>query len=145
MSRTPDQIAADRARYEEHQRKGLQNAPRALPGPSAVPAPPIADPLHVETIPGGWYWSTGLKAGDTIRIAQDHGPSAVSMIAWSAGDTSERLNLPDTVKVQWTTALAKGRVEFIVDGQPWNVREKWNESFPPGAAFFLAPLAAART
>ena len=32
MSRTPDQIEADRARYEEHQRKGLQNAPKALPG-----------------------------------------------------------------------------------------------------------------
>ena len=117
MSRTPDQIAADRARYEEHQRKGLQNAPKALPGPSAVPAAPIADPTHVETIPGGWYWSTSLKAGDTIRVAQDHGPSAVSMIAWSAADTSERLNLPDTVKVQWTTAIAKGRVLFTDMGR----------------------------
>jgi urea carboxylase-associated protein 2 len=117
MSRTPDQIAADRARYEEHQRKGLQNAPKALPGPSAVPAAPIADPIHVETIPGGWYWSTNLKAGDTIRIAQEQGPSAVSMIAWSAADTSERLNLPDTVKVQWTTAIAKGRVLFTDMGR----------------------------
>ena len=117
MSRTPEQIAADRARYEEHQRKGLQNAPRALPGPSAVPAAPIADPIHVETIPGGWYWSTSLKAGDTIRVAQDAGASAVSLIAWSAKDTSERLNLPDTVKVQWTTAIAKGRVLFTDMGR----------------------------
>ncbi|MFN4209932.1 MAG: urea amidolyase associated protein UAAP1 [Devosia sp.] len=117
MSRTPDQIAADRARYEEHQRKGLQNAPRALPGPSAIPAAPIAAPIHVETIPGGWYWSTALKAGDTIRIAQDHGPSAVSLIAWSSADTSERLNLPDTVKVQWTTAIARGRVLFTDMGR----------------------------
>jgi urea carboxylase-associated protein 2 len=117
MSRTPDQIAADRARYEEHQRKGLQNAPKALPGRSAVPATPIAQPIHTETIPGGWYWSTSLKAGDTIRITQDNGPSAVSMIAWSAADTSERLNLPDTVKVQWTTAIAKGRVLFTDMGR----------------------------
>jgi hypothetical protein len=117
MSRTPDQIAADRARYEEHQRKGLQNAPRALPGPSAIPAAAIAAPIHVETIPGGWYWSTALKAGDTIRIAQDHGPSAVSLIAWSSADTSERLNLPDTVKVQWTTAIARGRVLFTDMGR----------------------------
>jgi hypothetical protein len=58
MSRTPEQIAADRARYEEHQRKGLQNAPTALPGPSAIPATPIANPIHTETVPGGWYWST---------------------------------------------------------------------------------------
>lgn len=117
MSRTPEQIAADRARYEEHQRKGLQNAPRALPGPSALPAAPVADPIHVETIPGGWYWSTSLKAGDTIRIAQDAGPSAVSVIAWSLADTSERLNLPDTVKVQWTTAIGKGRVLFTDMGR----------------------------
>ena len=117
MSRTAEQIAADRARYEEHQRKGLQNAPRALPGPSAVPAAPIVEPIHVETIPGGWYWSTGLKAGETIRIAQDHGPSAVSLIAWSSADASERLNLPDTVKVQWTTAIAKGRVLFTDMGR----------------------------
>ena len=112
MSRTPDQIAADRARYEEHQRKGLQNAPKALPGPSAIPAAPVANPVHVETIPGGWYWSTTLKSGDTIRLSQSNGPSAIAMIAWSAADTSERLNLPDTVKVQWTTAIAKGRVLF---------------------------------
>lgn len=112
MSRTPDQIAADRARYEEHQRKGLQNAPKALPGPSAVPAAEIANPIHAETIPGGWYWSSTLKAGDTIRISQNNGPSAIAMIAWNAADTSERLNLPDTVKVQWTTAIAKGRVLF---------------------------------
>jgi uncharacterized protein len=117
MSRTAEQIAADRARYEEHQRKGLQNAPKALPGPSAVPAATIADPIHVETIPGGWYWSTTLKAGDTIRIAQDAGPSAVSMIAWSLADASERLNLPDTVKVQWTTAIGKGRVLFTDMGR----------------------------
>jgi len=117
MSRTPDQIAADRARYEEHQRLGLQNAPRALPGPNAVPAPPVADPIHVETIPGGWYWSTSLKAGESLRIAQDHGPSAVAMVAWSAEDSSERLNLPDTIKVQWTTAIAKGRVLFTDMGR----------------------------
>lgn len=117
MSRTPDQIATDRARYEEHQRKGLQNAPRALPGPSVTPAAPIAAPIHVETIPGGWYWSTTLKAGDTIRIALDHGPSAVSLVAWSSADPSERLNLPDTVKVQWTTAIARGRVLFTDMGR----------------------------
>ena len=34
------------------------------------------------------------------------------MLAWSAADPSERLNLPDTIKVQWTTAIARGRVLF---------------------------------
>ena len=39
------------------------------------------------------------------------------MIAWSAADTSERLNLPDTVKVQWTTGIGKGRVLFTDMGR----------------------------
>lgn len=119
MSRTAEQIAADRARYEEHQRKGLLNAPKALPPASLVPAKPIeaASVIHTETIPGGWYWSSALKAGETIRIAQDAGRSAVSMIGWSAADQSERLNLPDTVKVQWTTEVSKGRVLFTDMGR----------------------------
>jgi hypothetical protein len=33
-------------------------------------------------------------------------------VAWNAADPSERMNLPDTVKVQWTTGLGKGRVIF---------------------------------
>ena len=114
MSRTAQQIAADRARYEEHQRKGLEFAPRALPGPSPLPAPRIdgARLIHTETIPGGWYWTTSLNRGEVIRLAQDHGPASIALVAWNAADPSERLNLPDTVKVQWTTAMGKGRVLF---------------------------------
>ena len=112
MRRTAEQIAADRARYEEHQRKGLEFAPKALPSASPLPAPPIAASrvIHAETVPGGWYWSTALKRGEAVRVAQSNGPSSVALIAWSAADPSERLNLPDTVKVQWTTAMTKGRV-----------------------------------
>jgi uncharacterized protein len=113
MSRTPEQIAADRARYEEHQRRGLLFAPKALPGASAIPAPPIlpTDIIHEETIRGGWYWSTKLLRGEALRIAQT-GPSSVALIVWNATDPSERLNLPDTVKVQWSTIVSKGRVVF---------------------------------
>jgi uncharacterized protein len=113
MSRTPEQIAADRARYDEHQRKGLTFAPKALPGPSPIPAVPIpdADIIHAETIPGGWYWSTRLLRGEAIRIGQA-GPSSVALVAWNSSDPSERLNLPDTVKVQWSTVVSKGRVVF---------------------------------
>jgi uncharacterized protein len=114
MSRTAEQIAADRARYEEHQRKGLSFATKALPEPSPRPAAPIASNavIHSETIPGGWYWSTTLRKGEAIRIGQTADFASVALVAWSAKDPSERLNLPDTVKVQWDTRVQKGRVLF---------------------------------
>ncbi|MGY5778282.1 urea amidolyase associated protein UAAP1 [Rhizobium sp. LEGMi135b] len=114
VRRSPEEIAANRARYEDHQRKGLKFAPKALPAPSPLPAPSV-DPtlvVHREILPGGWYWSTPIKTGETLRIAQEQGFSTVSLIAWNEADPSERLNLVDTVKMQWTTALSKGRVIF---------------------------------
>ena len=112
--RSPDQIAADRARYEEHQRRGLDFAPKALPDPSPVPAPE-PDPsriLQTEVILGGWYWPVRLAAGEVLRLAVGGTGTSVGLAAWSAHDPSERMNLPDTVKVQWTTELRKGRVIF---------------------------------
>lgn len=112
--RSPQEIAANRARYEEHQKKGLEFAPKSLPEKSGKPAATIAadNILHEEKLPGGWYWWTRVKANEVLRIVLDEGFSTVSVIAWNAADISERMNLPDTVKVQWTTGLAKGRVIF---------------------------------
>ncbi len=112
--RSPEEIAANRARYEEHQKKGLNFAPKSLPGFSALPEPAVEDAqiLHREVIPGGWYWSTKIRREETARISLSHGFSSLAMIAWASADTSERMNLPDTVKMQWTTGLSKGRVIF---------------------------------
>src|ERR1700761_9328163 len=105
-------IAARRARYDELKRRGQEFAPRALPQPSVSPAQKIAedDVILRETIPGGWYWTTLLRRGEALRISQPEGPSAVALLAWNAHDPSERLNHADTVKVQWTATLGKGRV-----------------------------------
>ncbi|WP_168879214.1 urea amidolyase associated protein UAAP1 [Rhizobium sp. P28RR-XV] len=114
VRRSPEEIAANRARYEEHQRRGLEFAPKALPEASPLPPPEIARDtvVHREVIPGGWYWSTHVRKNEALRVSLDHGFSTLSLVAWSAADTSERLNLPDTVKLQWTTAIGKGRVIF---------------------------------
>lgn len=112
-----DIIAGRRARYETLKREG--RAPKTLPGRSPRPAPPIDDAARVahEIVPGGWYWTTRLAAGETLRLQLGSRPSAVSLLAWRADDPSERLNTADTIKVQWTTALAKGRVLFTDMGR----------------------------
>jgi uncharacterized protein len=110
-------IAARRASYEALKANG--RAPKALPGPSERPAPPIDEAalIHRETVPGGWYWTTKLAKGEILRLQTGDAPSCVALVAWRADDTSERLNCPDTVKVQWTSALAKGRVVFSEMGR----------------------------
>lgn len=110
--RSEADIAANRARYEAHQKLGLTFAPAEMPEPSPLPAPALPDGsmIHDETIPGGWYWWTLLRKGEAVRIDQNEGNSTVALVAWNAQDTTERINLVDTAKVQWTTALTKGRV-----------------------------------
>ena len=114
IHRTQDQIAADRVRYEEHQRRGLDFAPKSLPAQSTRPAPNVdaGRLMQIEVIPGGWYWTTGLATGEVLRLATSALGSSVSLACWASDDRSERMNLPDTIKVQWTTELHKGRVIF---------------------------------
>jgi hypothetical protein len=110
-ARPPEAIAADRARYEDHQRRGLTFTPKAPPTPSPRPAP-AAEALGTEVISGGWYWNARLAKGETLRLQAHALGSSLSLAAWAAHDPSERMNLPDTVKLQWTTELRKGRVIF---------------------------------
>jgi urea carboxylase-associated protein 2 len=63
-----------------------------------------------ETIPAGWYWSYRVARGTTLRIVNDHGTPGVSALFWNANDPSERFNPADTVKVQWTSRLKRGKL-----------------------------------
>ena len=106
------EVAAHTRRYNELKAAGQEHAPRALPAPTARDAVPIAAAaiIHREVIPAGWYWTTRLDRGDTLRIVNNSGTSTVSLLAWNATDPSERLNHADTIKVQWAARLQKGRV-----------------------------------
>jgi uncharacterized protein len=106
------EVAANRKRYEELKAAGQGHAPRALPPPTprdgaAIVASAIIDR---EIIPGGWYWTTRLNSGEALRLITTGGASSIGLLAWSAADTSERLNHADTIKVQWAASLPKGRV-----------------------------------
>jgi uncharacterized protein len=114
MSQTREQIEANRRRYEELRAAGQELAPKGLPEPTALVGAPIAPDavIHREHVPAGWYATIRLRRSEALRITDESGRSSVSLIGWREEDTSERINCADTVKVQWSAAVGKGRVIF---------------------------------
>ena len=112
MAQTQEQIAENRRRYEELRAAGQELTPKGLPEPTAIGGAPIAPDavIHRETVPSGWYTTLILRRGEGLRITDDTGRASVSLLAWRQEDPSERINCADTIKVQWSAAISKGRV-----------------------------------
>jgi uncharacterized protein len=106
------EVAAHARRYDELKAAGQERAPKALPSPTSRNGAPIPGGaiVHRETVPSGWYWTTRLDRGETLRIVNTAGIATVSLLAWNAADPTERLNHADTIKVQWAARIQKGRV-----------------------------------
>ena len=100
--------AQHRQRYEALRRSAQDRANRSFP----LTYPPIRQEQirRRQSIPGGWYWSTQVRAGHTIRIAAPEGAASVAVMLWNAHDRSERFNAPDTMKLQWTVRLGTGQL-----------------------------------
>ena len=110
---TAAQINKNRSRYLELKAAG-QGSQRPLP-PHTQRDGAVLDAskiIHREVIPGGWYWPVRIARGQTLRLLNPQATAGVSVMIWNADDTSERYNAGDTVKVQWTAELRKGRVLF---------------------------------
>jgi uncharacterized protein len=77
-------------------------------------APPAGvDPsmmLWEETIASGGYASKELHRGARLRLVDLHGDACVSMLLFNAERPVERLNVADTIKVQWCAYLTAGRL-----------------------------------
>jgi uncharacterized protein YcgI (DUF1989 family) len=106
-------IAALRARYEALRAEGQSLAGFAA-RIAATPRLPLALPdrsIRSRTsIPPGWYWHGRVRAGTCLRLDNIHGTPGVACLFWNAADPSERFCATDTVKVQWTAALGRGRL-----------------------------------
>ncbi|CAN5648955.1 hypothetical protein BH10ACT3_BH10ACT3_14830 [soil metagenome] len=75
-----------------------------LPATSATQVPDgvdAADIVWAETIDGGGVASKLLARGSRLRIDDLYGDGCVGILVHNAEQTSERLNIADTVKVQW--------------------------------------------
>jgi urea carboxylase-associated protein 2 len=91
---------------------GQEQTSKRLPEPTALDGAPSAPDavIYQEHVPPGWYSTVRLRRGEVLRLIDESGRSSVSLIGWREDDTSERINCADTVKVQWSTAISKGRM-----------------------------------
>lgn len=96
---------------------------RAMAGTvtSAMPIlPPAADDLPAgvsndallweETIAGGGYASRRLPRGARLRLVDLQGDACASILLFNAEMPTERLNVADTVKIQWNAYLGAGKL-----------------------------------
>jgi urea carboxylase-associated protein 2 len=77
--------------------------------PAAV-ADPTRDVVWADRIPGGGYAHRVLARGTTIRLTDVDGDACASLLLYNADMPWERLNVADTVKVQWQVYTAPGQL-----------------------------------
>lgn len=85
--------------------------PRADDLPAAVSAD---DLVWEETIAAGGYASRVLSRGTRLRLIDLQGDACASLQLFNAAMPTERLNVADTVKVQWNAYLGAGSL-FLSD------------------------------
>jgi len=97
---------------------GAQAHARAMAGTKveAMPTLPAAADdasgpvVWEETVAAGGYASRRLARGARLRLIDLSGDSCVSMLVFNVENPLERLNVADTVKVQWNGYLGQGRL-----------------------------------
>lgn len=72
----------------------------------------MSDVLHHETLRGGDKLSFILPRHHALSLTASGPRTAVALLAFRAGRTHERYNMPDTLKAQHTAFLTAGRVLF---------------------------------
>lgn len=82
--------------------------------------PPVADDLPAdvaaedllweETIAAGGYATRKLARGSRLRLIDLEGDACASVLIFNAEMPTERLNIADTVKVQWNAYLGAGKL-----------------------------------
>jgi urea carboxylase-associated protein 2 len=87
---------------------------RVLPAGEAARAAGLPEGVEAssvrwaETIGAGGYAARRLARDTVLRIDDLEGDACVQLLAFSAANTAERLNVADTVKVQWQAYPGEG-------------------------------------
>ena len=109
-----DANTADPYGARAHARSMAGTRVQAMP---TVPATDAAEPppgvareslLWDETVAAGGYAAKELHRGARLKLTDLDGDACVSMLLFNSERTCERLNVADTVKVQWNAYLRAG-------------------------------------
>lgn len=108
-------VLADPMAARDHARAMAGTVVEAMPH-----LPPVAGDLPAgvsvddlvweETIAAGGYASRQLARGSRLRLVDLAGDACASLLLYNAEMPSERLNVADTVKVQWNAYLGAGKL-----------------------------------
>jgi urea carboxylase-associated protein 2 len=111
-----ESVTGDPKSAREHARAMAGTRAAAMPtvpASSCAERPPGVAPesmLWEETLGAGGYASRELGRGARLRLIDLQGDACVSMLVFNAERPIERLNVADTLKVQWTANLQAGRL-----------------------------------
>lgn len=101
--------ARDHARSQAG--KAVEAMPVLPPVAADLPAGVSADDLvWEETIAAGGYATRRLARGSRLRLIDLKGDACASLLVFNAQMPTERLNVADTVKVQWNAYLGQGKL-----------------------------------
>ena len=84
-----------------------------IPATAATGLPEGVSPETVvwdETLAAGGYAARVIRRGTRLRLSDVHGDACAAMMVFNAERPVERLNVADTVKVQWNAYLGEGRL-----------------------------------
>lgn len=86
---------------------------------SAWPAPPCeaGHLVWAETVAGGNYTHKVLARGTELRLTDLKGDACAHLLLFAADRPWERLNVADTVKVQWNAYLGEGQLLLSDQGR----------------------------
>jgi uncharacterized protein len=105
----------------DHARAQAGTHAEAMPVvPSADwPDPPCAAGhlVWAETVAGGNYTHRVLARGTELRLTDPRGDACAHLLLYVADRPWERLNVADTVKVQWNAYLGEGRLLLSDQGR----------------------------
>jgi len=108
---TTTQGARDHARAQEQAAASRVVAKPTIPARLATDLPDLVAPEQVvwdETLAAGDYAGRVLERGCRVRLENRGGDGCVNLLVFNADQPAERLNVADSVKVQWQAYLDRG-------------------------------------